>query len=61
MIYYVKLTNGYCGLSDQPKGQILLEEGTNNVQSITKATKEQIDWILSMDGYVPETVKGEKK
>lgn len=52
MIYYVELTNGYCGLADN-KQQVIREEGTNNVKSITPATKEQIAWVQAMGGYIP--------
>lgn len=52
MIYYVEMKNGYCGLTDN-KQQVIREEGTNNVKSITPATKEQIAWVQAMGGYVP--------
>ncbi len=52
-IMYVELSNGRCGLSTDSKAEIMKQVGTDNLRSISVATKKQIDFVRAMGGYVP--------
>ncbi len=41
------------GLSISSEAAILRREGTANVKSIRNATKEDVEWVQAMGGYVP--------
>jgi len=53
-INYVELYGGRCGLSANTEAQIRKQEGDSNIKRISVATKEQIEWVRAMGGYVPE-------
>lgn len=61
-IYLVNLYGAYCGLREARNletatRQAMREEGTNNVQSVRKATPEDIENVRAMGGWVPESAR----
>ena len=57
-IYYVELQGGYCGLTietslKRTEKKATLEHGTRNLAGVHEATKEEIDGVRMMGGYVP--------
>ena len=58
-IYAVNLDNGCIGLLAAPTiarawRQANDEEGRNHVESVRMATPDDISWVASMGGYVPD-------
>ena len=53
-LYYIELYGGRCGVDIGPKSDILRKEGTGNVKLLRKATREDVGWIRSMGGRIPE-------
>lgn len=53
VIKYVSLWNNRCGLSIEPKRNILRAEGTENVKEIRNATAKDVAWVRAMGGHVP--------
>ena len=53
-IRYVELAGLGCGLSTDSERNILRREGTSNVRRISNATKENVEWVRAMGGYVPD-------
>lgn len=51
-IYYFELYGTGCGLCTN-KNTLIKEQGTANVKNVELATKQQIDWVRAMGGYVP--------
>ena len=59
-IYYGELYSGHCTLFEarnlqQAWSTFAREEGTNNARGVRKASKEDIEWVRGMGGYVPPT------
>lgn len=57
-LYYVEQSLG-CGLRaayslQQARAEAIREIGTDNFERCMKATSEQIAWVRSMGGYVPD-------
>lgn len=58
-MYYVTAYGGRCGLMmarnlEHARSKALREVGTNNFQSVEKATEQQIAWVEAMGGRVPK-------
>ena len=64
-LYYVETSQGCCikaGSSlEEARKSALREVGTDNFESIRKATKEDITWVKCMGGYVPEVKEKTRK
>jgi hypothetical protein len=57
-VYVVNLENGSMGLLEastlrQAMRQAYREQGTDNVASVQPATKDDIEWVGAMGGWVP--------
>lgn len=61
-LYYIELDYGCCIESHDSNSvakaskDILRCHGTDNVRLITLATQENVDWVSSMGGRVPDGV-----
>ena len=58
-LYYIELVGGNCGIREaksktQAWVNLCREEGTNNAQGVRLATKDDIEWIRGMGGYIPK-------
>ena len=58
-LYYIEIVGGNCGIREaksktQAWANLRREEGTNNAKGVRLATKDDIEWIREMGGYIPE-------
>lgn len=62
MIYYFNVEGMGCGLGEArdleaAKQKVQRENGTYPEQRVRKATKEDIAWVTSMGGWLPESIR----
>jgi len=60
-LYYVETDQG-CGIRyakniQQARKNLLEAEGYNHARGVRKATKEDINWVRGMGGYIPDMGK----
>ena len=58
MLYYLETHQG-CGIREakrleQARKEALAEVGYSNFKFIRQATKEEVEWVRSMGGFMPE-------
>lgn len=61
-VFYVSLHGGYCGLLEartlQSATKLARElNGTSNLQSVRPATRDDVQHIRAMGGWVPEVCR----
>lgn len=59
-LWYIEVWNGSCGIRDydtrsiqKAQQQAILEEGASNITKVRVATKDDIEMVRAMGGYVP--------